>query len=234
MTPSTYDRRQILGGGLTGAAAALLAPNLLATGKEPAMKAPRAPEYSPRDYSGLIGMPGFSDALLKDHFALYGGYVKNVNAACAALGDLSKENKLGTPAASEIRRRLGWEFDGMRLHELYFENLGGKEPLKDDTKLAQVLKNSFGSLDAWAADFRAVAAMRGIGWAALVHDAWTGRLFNVWIHEHDGGHFAACPILLICDVFEHAYIRDYGIKRADYIEAFMKSIHWEATSKRFA
>ena len=75
--------------------------------------------------------------------------------------------------------------------------------------------------------------MRGIGWAILRYERETGMLFNAWANEHDVGHLAGTKILLIMDVFEHAYITDYGIKRADYIEAFMKAVDWTRVEERF-
>jgi len=66
----------------------------------------------------------------------------------------------------------------------------------------------------------------------LYHDQQADRLFNVWINEHDAGHFAGTKPILVIDVFEHAYMLDYGIKRADYIEAIMKAISWESAEQR--
>lgn len=231
-------RRHALATGAAGLAAISLSQAVGATmpaarGPQDAKPpAPPAGPYAPRDYSGLIGIPGFSKPMLENHFTLYQGYVKNTNSTIAALEDHLKANTLSSPASSELRRRFGWEFNGMRLHELYFENLGGKEPPAKDSKIAQKIAAGFGTVEAWDKDFRAAAAMRGIGWVALIHDTWSNRLFNTWINEHDVGVLAASPIVLIMDVFEHAYMTDYGIKRADYIEAFMRSINWPNVEKR--
>jgi Fe-Mn family superoxide dismutase len=230
MQPSV-TRREALATGAAGLAA-LSIPAGAAPGQDAGGAATAPAGYAPRDYSGLIGTPGFSKTLLENHFTLYQGYVKNTNAAAAALAEHGRAGTLGTAAAAEIRRRFGWEFNGMRLHELYFENLGGKDRISGESKAARLIASSFGSLEAWEKDFRAAAAMRGIGWVALVHDTWGGRAFNTWINEHDVGVLGACPIVLIMDVFEHAYMTDYGIKRADYIEAFMKSINWANVEKR--
>lgn len=236
MPQSRSTRRDVLTAGLAGAAAVVVAPRLGA--QDP--KAPAAPAAAPqsggyvaRNYEGLVGMPGFNEALLRNHFKLYEGYVKNLNALNVELDALAKAGKGGSATAAELRRRLGWEFNGMRLHELYFENLGGKEPLRAESKLAQELAKQFGSVDAWAADFKATGGMRGIGWAALVRDGWSNRLYNVWINEHEGGHFGACPILLIMDVFEHAFLVDNASKKADYVEAFFKNLNWAAVEARF-
>lgn len=188
--------------------------------------------YSAKDYSGLIGMQGFSETLLKNHFTLYQGYVTNTNKVLEALDQMLKDGKQGTPEYAELKRRLGWEFNGMRLHELYFENLGGKGGINKNGKLAKKLQESFGSVENWEKDFRATGAMRGIGWTILYQDNASGRLFNFWINEHDVAHPAGCLPLLIMDVFEHAFMLDYGLKRADYIESFFKNINWSAVEGR--
>lgn len=187
--------------------------------------------YTAKDYSALVGMPGFSEALLKNHFTLYQGYVANTNKVLDLLDAMLKEGKTGTPEYAELKRRLGWEFDGMRLHELYFENLGAK-PLGSGGALAKRMAADFGSYENWEKDFKATGAMRGIGWTILYQDPASGRLINFWINEHDVSHPAGCVPLLIMDVFEHAFMLDYGLKRADYITAFFANINWGAVEAR--
>jgi len=191
-----------------------------------------AQPYKAQDFSRLKGMKGFSDQALELHFTLYQGYVKNTNLLAAELQKLAEQGQTKTPAYAELKRRFGWEFDGMRLHELYFGNLGGKEPLAQDSKLRKKLEENFGSYDKWAADFKATGGLRGIGWAVLYEDPDSGRLFNTWINEHDLGHIAGGRPLLIMDVFEHAYIPDYGLKRGDYIQAFFDHIEWKVVEGR--
>ena len=188
--------------------------------------------YTAKDYSGLIGMEGFSEALLNNHFTLYQGYVTNTNKLLDSLAAMLREDKTATPEYAELKRRMGFEFNGMRLHECYFENLGGKAALDKSGKLGKKLAEGFGSYGAWEKDFRATAAMRGIGWAILYQDNQTGRLLNQWINEHETGHPAGCTPLLVLDVFEHAFMIDYGLKRADYIEAFFKNINWGVVEAR--
>ena len=190
--------------------------------------------YSAKDYGSLIGMKGFSETLLKNHFTLYQGYVSNTNKLVDLTSQMLKEGKTGTPEYSELKRRMGFEFNGMRLHEHYFENLGGKTPLDKSAALVKKLSDAFGSYDAWLKDFKATGAMRGIGWAILYEDNVTGGLFNQWINEHETGHLAGCRPLLVMDVFEHAFMIDYGLKRADYIEAFFTNVNWDAVKSRFA
>ncbi|MEW5806780.1 MAG: Fe-Mn family superoxide dismutase [Acidobacteriota bacterium] len=188
--------------------------------------------YTAKDYSYLIGMEGFSEALLKNHFTLYQGYVTNTNKLIETLAGMLKDGKIGTPEYAELKRRLGWEFNGMRLHELYFDNLGGRVPLDKNGPLAGKLAENFGSHEAWERDFKATGAMRGIGWAILYQDNVGRKLMNFWINEHDVSHPAGCIPILIMDVFEHAFMIDYGLKRADYIEVFFRNIEWQNVSNR--
>lgn len=188
--------------------------------------------YEAKDYARLLGMPGFSETLLKNHFTLYQGYVANTNKLLETLAQMLSEGKLATPESAELRRRLGWEFDGMRLHEYYFDNLGGKGAFGQGGKLADRMNQDFGGYANWEKEFRAVGSMRGIGWAVLYQDPVRNRLINFWINEHDGGHPAGCTPILIMDVFEHAFMLDYGLKRADYIEAFFKNIDWQVVEAR--
>jgi len=188
--------------------------------------------YTAKDYGKLIGMEGFSETLLKNHFTLYQGYVTNTNKVLDLLEALMKEDKGGTPEFAEMKRRLGWEFNGMRLHEYYFENLGGKGAIQKDSKLAAKFSEDFGSYEAWEKHFKATGAMRGVGWAVLYQDLNNGKLINFWINEHDAGHPAGGNPILIMDVFEHAYMTDYGLKRADYIQSFFKNIDWKTVEAR--
>jgi len=188
--------------------------------------------YTAKDYSKLIGMEGFSETLLKNHFTLYQGYVTNTNKVLDTLQQMLRDGKTAIPEFAELKRRLGWEFNGMRLHEYYFENLGGREGINKSGKLGTKMTEDFGSYDAWEKDFKAVGTMRGIGWAVLYQDITNGKLINFWINEHDVSHPAGCNPVLILDIFEHAFMIDYGLKRADYIEAFFKNINWNVVEGR--
>jgi len=188
--------------------------------------------YEAKDYGKLIGMEGFSDTLLNNHFTLYKGYVTNTNKALDTMSAMLKDGKGAAPEFAEMKRRFGWEFNGMRLHEYYFENLGGKAALNADSILGKLITANFGSYDIWLQDFKSTATMRGIGWVILYQDSVGGRIFNQWINEHDVGHPAGCQPILILDVFEHAFLTDYGLKRADYIEVFLKNINWAAAESR--
>jgi Fe-Mn family superoxide dismutase len=201
-----------------------------------AVKAAAAPartpgDYSAADFSGLIGKTKLSEPLLEMHFKLYNGYVANTNKVLAELTKLSGAGRDRTPEFAEVKRRLGWEFDGMRLHELYFSNLGGAggDP---PPAVAKELARSYGSVDAWRADLMATTGMRGIGWAVVYRDPVSERIANVWINEHDAGHFAGCTPLLVIDLFEHAFIPQFGLDKGAYVDAVMAAIKWPEVERR--
>lgn len=186
--------------------------------------------YAAKDFKHLLGLEGFSDALLTNHFTLYEGYVKNTNA----LVNLLDTKEIGTPEYAELERRLGWEWNGMRLHELYFGNMAKNAPALAGGKLREKIDKIYGSFENWKKNFIGVGTMRGIGWVVLYHDREKDELFNIWINEHDAGHLTGCTPLLVMDVFEHAFMLDYGLKKADYIEVFFRSIDWVAIEGRFS
>jgi Fe-Mn family superoxide dismutase len=188
--------------------------------------------YVAKDFGILVGMDGFSETLLKNHFTLYQGYVTNTNKLSDLIGGMLAEGKTATPEYAELKRRFGWEWNGMRLHELYFGNLGGKGALDPASKLGKAVAAEFGSVEKWEADFRDAGAMRGIGWVVLYQDREGGRLFNQWVNEHDVGNPTGAAPIFVMDVFEHAFMVDYGLKRADYIAAFFRNVNWKAAEAR--
>ncbi len=185
--------------------------------------------YTAKKYDHLLGTSGFSDVLLKNHFTLYEGYVTNTNK----LLDLLREKQPGTPEYAELHRRYGWEWNGMRLHELYFDNMkNGTKSECGDTLMTKITEQ-WGNMQNWEADFKGLGALRGIGWVLLVRDNETGSLVNIWVNEHDVGHLVGTTPLLVMDVFEHAFMVDYGLKRIDYLNAFWNAIDWERVESRF-
>jgi Fe-Mn family superoxide dismutase len=186
--------------------------------------------YIAKNYDRLLGLRGFSDKLLKTHFKLYEGYVAHINQMIDFLNGADKS----TQEYDEIKRRFSWEFNGMRLHEAYFGNMNkDMEGLDPHSDIARKLIEDFGSLTTWEKDFKAVSAMRGIGWAVLAWDPQGERFFNVWINEHDTGHLSYSTPVLVNDVFEHAYMPDYDMDRKSYITAFMQVIDWVEVERRF-
>jgi len=185
--------------------------------------------YTAKNFDNLIGLLGLTENLLKNHFTLYQGYVNNTNKL---LDELSKLDS-SLPQFAELNRRFGWEFNGMRLHELYFENLS-KNPkhITPNSNLDVLIKDQFGSYSDWEKEFKALTGMRGIGWVILYYDSHSKKLFNTWINEHDVGHLSGCKPLLVIDVFEHSYMLDYGLKKLDYVNVIFKVIDWGIVESR--
>lgn len=192
--------------------------------------APRSTTYKPRDFSRCLELPGFSSEGVETHLGLYKGYVEAVNHLNQRI---PREDDQATVA--ELRRRWGWEFNGMRLHESFFEALSvDPGPLDEHEGLETTLSDHFGSAQAWEEDLRNLALTRGIGWAALVQDAADGRTWNVWFEEHAGGIPAGCRVLLVLDLFEHAYFPDHGSDRASYLDVLWPRIDWAVVADRLA
>ncbi|MCI5052664.1 MAG: Fe-Mn family superoxide dismutase [Simkaniaceae bacterium] len=189
--------------------------------------------FKAKDYDHLLTMPGFTKELLQMHFKLYAGYVKATNTIGDLLTEFAARSDYRSPEYGSLKRMYGWEYDGMRLHEYYFDNLGGNGSLNSKTPLYRQIIQDFGSFEKWKADFVGTGMMRGIGWAILYFDGKSGALTNAWINEHDLGHLAGNAPILVMDVFEHAYITEYGLDRAKYIDAFFKNIDWEVCIQRF-
>lgn len=186
--------------------------------------------YDVMDFSHLLGMEGFSDTLLNNHFTLYQGYVKNTNLL---LEKLSGEQST-TPELAEMKRRFGWEFNGMRLHELYFGNLTkDKKKLENGSPLYKKMAENFGSADSCQKNFYQSAGLRGIGWVIMYYDKKADKIYNVWVTEHAENHLAGCTPLLVMDMWEHAFMTDYGLKKPDYMATFDKNIDWEEVEKRY-
>ncbi|MEZ5314689.1 MAG: superoxide dismutase [Chlamydiales bacterium] len=189
--------------------------------------------YTAKDFSYLIGMEGFSKEALEMHFKLYEGYVKNTNLLLKILYDYVKENKEETPQFGAIKQRLAFELDGMRLHELYFSNLGGKEEIDRNTSLYKQIIKDFGTFETWKQNFINTGMIRGIGWVILYLDPVNKQLINMWISEHQENHLVGGIPILIMDVWEHAYMIDYGLNRMNYINAFWNKINWSIVSSRY-
>jgi len=193
--------------------------------------------YRPKQFN-LSGLKGISDQTLEMHFKLYEGYVKETNTLNEKIAEFLKDGKVDQeemPLYSELKRRLGFEFNGMLLHEYYFENLkkgGGAEPARSSA-FVNAAESSFGSYEIWKADFVGVGKMRGVGWAMCYEQPETGRLSNHWISLHQTGEVAGFNPVLVMDVWEHAFLLDYKpAERPKYIEAFFSNIDWSAVEGR--
>jgi Fe-Mn family superoxide dismutase len=179
-----------------------------------------------RDFSTLRGLKNLKDPLIEAHLNLYNGYVSNVNQLRQHL----QEAKSGTIEWSEMERRLGFEVNGMRLHELYFENLTPGDS-RVPRALEETLSGLWGSFKRWKEEFEAIGQIRGVGWVILYKDPMDGSLSNHWIGLHEEGHPAGFTPLLVMDVWEHAYT---GMDRSTYIGAFFMNVNWEGVGARWA
>ena len=189
-------------------------------------------------YFNLSGLTGISDRTLELHFGLYDGYVKNTNLLTERIAGLVKNGKVDQNdmlAFSELKRRLGFEYNGMVLHEYYFGNLmkgGGGEPERKSSFMRSV-EETFGNYQDWRADFVGTGKMRGVGWAICCQDLETGHLTNQWITLHELGNVAGFNPILVMDVWEHAFLLDYRpAEKAKYIDAFFSNISWRALEER--
>jgi Fe-Mn family superoxide dismutase len=193
--------------------------------------------YQPQQFS-LSGLNGISDQTLEMHFKLYEGYVNETNRLNEHIAAFLKDGRVDQeemPAYSELTRRLGFEYNGMVLHEYYFGNLkkgGGREPARSSSFVIAA-ELHFGSYETWKADFIGIGKMRGVGWAMCFQDPASGRLSNHWITLHEIGNVAGFKPVLVMDVWEHAFLLDYKpSERAKYIEAFFSNINWAAVEHR--
>lgn len=186
--------------------------------------------YKAKNYQYVYSVSDFSKAMVKNHLTLYQGYVQNTNQLLNKSVQMESSQTLEYGA---LKRRLGWEFSGMRLHEYYFGNLGGRYDQPPKSDFTDWLEHCFGDVAKWKEDFIATGLIRGVGWAVLCRDNHTGKLMNIWIHGHDGGQLAGCQPLLVMDVWEHAYLMDYELNREAYIQAFLRNVNWAVVYERF-
>jgi len=188
--------------------------------------------YTSKDYKNLLGLKGFSDLALNTHFTLYEGYVKNTNSILEKFDTEKIEN--GSIEMAELKRRFGWEYNGMKLHEVYFESLSHTpNAINIESDLYKKIIENYNSFEKFLETFKTTGIMRGIGWVALVKEENTNELFTIWLEEHNTGNLANTKVILCMDMLEHAFIIDYGTKKADYINAFLESVDWKVCEERF-
>ena len=191
-------------------------------------------KYEVQEHFKPASLNGISDAQINDHWNLYKGYVAQVNKLNEELIELAKNGKADSLAYADRRRRYGFEYNGMILHEYYFANLTSKITDLSDSPLKKAIEITWGSYESWLKDFINTGKTRSIGWAILYADPRTGQLINVFVQEHKIGQIAGFIPILVMDVWEHAYMVDHKAGgRLDYIEAFIKNINWKECEKRY-
>ncbi len=192
--------------------------------------------YAPKKWN-LSGLHGISDKTLEVHFGLYEGYVKNTNLLNEQIAEKIKAGPAGAdPGFAEITRRLGFEYNGMVLHEYYFDNMvSGGNGAAPSGALHEALSASFGDFETWKKDFAAVGGMRGVGWAIAYQDPKTRRISNHWITLHEDGNVAGYKPILVMDVWEHAFLLDYKpAERSKYVESFFANVDWNVAASRLS
>ncbi len=173
-------------------------------------------------------LKGISAKNIEEHMKLYQGYVKHANLILGKIEELKGDAEKNAYALGEINRRFGFEYNGMRNHEVYFASLeGGAKGLTDGSLLKQMITENWGSFEAWLAEFKSIAMTRGIGWAMLYYDRKDNRLLNAWIDEQHLGQLQDCALILGLDMWEHSYVADYQPSgKKTYIEDFFANINW--------
>jgi len=189
--------------------------------------------YTPKTFT-IPTLDGISQKSIDEHLGLYQGYVKNFNAISEKLVEYSNENaEKHAYALSELIRRRSFEFDGMRLHELYFAQFeGGTKTLNPNSELGNALTSEYKTY--FQDYFKAIGLMRGPGWALLYFDPESKQFLAGFSGEQHQGHFATLPVILALDVWEHAFLLDYGAQgKGTYIDAFFKNLNWGVIEQRF-
>lgn len=181
-------------------------------------------------------LKGISEKTMEEHLKLYSGYVKNVNTILAKIEEYTANAEVNAYALGEIQRRFGFEFDGMRNHEYYFTHFeNGPSALTADSPLQKAIEEEWGDFDKWLNRFKAIALIRGVGWAILYYDSHTKRLLNAWIDEQHLGHLTGLSPILALDMWEHAFVADYQPSgKKNYVEDFFVNLNWQNVEENFA
>lgn len=180
-------------------------------------------------------LAGISPKQLEVHLKLYAGYVKFTNHLREVLAELRKDSEKNAYALAEVMRRFPFEFNGMRMHEYYFEQWEkGATPLTESSALAKALIEKYGSLTEFEKHFKSVGLMRGIGWTVLAWDPKGKTPHTFWVGDHELGQLAGLPVLLAMDMWEHAFMVDYApAEKKQYVEAFWNNLNWSVVERRF-
>ena len=180
-------------------------------------------------------LKGISAKTIEEHLKLYSGYVKHTNLILEKIVELKADAEKNAYALGEVQRRFGFEYNGMRNHEVYFDSLsGGPKALTKDGELAKCFDYLWGSYEGWLAEFKAIALTRGVGWAMLYLDRKEHRLLNGWVDEQHLGQLQDCSLILALDMWEHYFVADYQPSgKKQYIEDFFANLNWEVVEKNF-
>ncbi|OGI72294.1 hypothetical protein A3J61_02185 [Candidatus Nomurabacteria bacterium RIFCSPHIGHO2_02_FULL_38_15] len=180
-------------------------------------------------------LSGVSTKNIEEHLKLYAGYVTHTNLVLEKIRELSSEAEKNMGLISGLQRRLGFEYNGMRNHEVYFSLLeNGAQNINESGDLHKAITTQWGSFENWLVEFKAIATTRGVGWAMLYYDKTEGKLLNAWVDEQHIGQLQNCKLIIALDMWEHAFVYDYPTsEKKNYIEAFFKNLNWQVAEKRF-
>lgn len=180
-------------------------------------------------------LKGISRKTIDEHMKLYAGYVKNVNLITDKIAEYMTDSEKHALALAELQRRYSFEWNGMRNHEHYFAAFeGGAQDLGDSGALKAAIAAEFDSFENWLATFKAIALMRGVGWAMLYFDKKTDKLVHAWVEEQHLGQLNGAQLILGLDMWEHSYYLDYTpSEKKKYIEAFFENLNWSVVEKEF-
>lgn len=181
-------------------------------------------QFEPKPLTITADLPGLSLKSIQEHYKLYEGYVKKTNEIREkiATADKTEANAVYSTIA-ELKRQESFAKNGMKLHEVYFANLGGKGI--PEGALLRMLEKSFGSYDVWKNDFIATG-MSARGWAILAFDWNEDTLINFAMDTQNSGAIVNVSPLIAMDMYEHAFFMDYGVNKKGYVEAFFKNLNW--------
>ena len=190
--------------------------------------------FTPKTFT-IPALTGISAKTIEEHLKLYAGYVKHANLILEKVVEYKKDAERNAYALGEIMRRFGFEYNGIRNHEIYFSSLeGGATELGASSALKEAITAEWGSFDAWLAEFKSIALTRGIGWAMLYHDRKDGRLLNAWVDEQHLGQLQDCTLVLGLDMWEHSFVADYQPSgKKNYVEDFFKNLNWDVVEENF-
>jgi len=180
-------------------------------------------------------LQGISAKNIEEHLKLYAGYVTHSNAVLEKIEELSKDAEANMPILSGLQKRFGFEYNGMRNHEIYFASLSdGARMLDEESGLKKEIVSEWGSFENWLTLFKAIATTRGVGWAMLYYDKKDNRLLNAWVDEQHLGQLQDCTVILALDMWEHSFVADYQPSgKKQYIEDVFTNLNWEVIEQNF-
>jgi Fe-Mn family superoxide dismutase len=191
--------------------------------------------YTPKTFD-IPSLKGISSKNIEEHLKLYQGYIKNANLILDHIEEFSKDSEKNAYEIGELQRRFSFEYNGMKNHEYYFEQLqGGSLALAADSPLMKKITEQWGSFDAFLTRFKILAMTRGIGWAILFYDMEADRLVTAWVDEQHLGQLNSAKFIFGIDMWEHSYVADYQPSgKRQYIEDYLANVNWSIIERRHA